>query len=604
MKTTSTSWKVIKIMLSEAVHNKPQLFFCYAGFLLVEIIRKVQMIIIPKFIIDELVFIYNGAEPAVHLKNAVTCVVLQLILQFTANTLQGIANRVKSLCNEWFDEYFQVKVNYKAMCIDFECTEDPAVLDQLNKAKEGMSWYSGNVCGILDQFFSIITNIVVLFGVSAVIFKTAPWLLIVEAISIGFISYFNKKIKAIEIKSFRGLSKSNRIFGYLFFHISNFRFGKDIRLYNSSTLFNKKSAEHLDKQVEIWTNQAESTKKQQYLINIIDALANFITYFYIGYLAIKRIISIGDFSMAISANSSFGECCRNIVTAIQEILKRTNYASEYIKFMEYPQTLQNGTKAITDNEKHDIEFRNVSFKYPRTDNLILKNVNIKIPFGQHLAVVGLNGAGKTTFIKLLCRLYDVDEGEILIDGINIKEYSDEEYRKLFAVLFQDFKLFAFSLKENITFDEASDDSAIDATLKLAGLYDDVQKLEKKSLTCIYKSFDKQGIELSGGQQQKTAISRALYKNSPIVILDEPTAALDPIAEAEIYEDFNKMVGNKTAIYISHRLSSCKFCDKIAVFDGGGIKEYGTHQELMQIENGVYKAMFTTQAKQYITDNTQ
>ena len=334
-------------------------------------------------------------------------------------------------------------------------------------------------------------------------------------------------------------------------------------------------------------------------MNFSNLICNFLIFCYLGYKVIKNLITIGDFSMCVTASNDFTNCCQAIVQSVQEILKRTNYVNEYLKFMEYPVALPKGTKSVVLDKPHTIEFKNVSFKYPRSEKYVLQNVSIKIPNAQHLAIVGLNGAGKTTFIKLLCRLYDVTDGEILIDDINIKEYSDDEYRKLFAVLFQDFKLLAFSLKENIAFSPEVPDSQIDDVLKLAGLYEHAQKLPKKNDTCIYKSFDETGVELSGGQKQKTAIARALYKNSPIVILDEPTAALDPLAEAEIYEDFNKMVGGKTAIYISHRLSSCKFCDQIAVFSEGNIKEYGTHDQLMQIPNGIYKEMFTTQAKPYL-----
>ncbi len=590
--------KVIKVMLQEAAQNKPQLFVCYALSLIVELLGKVQIILLPKFIIDELVMVYNGEDISAHLRNAIFYVALVLFIQLFANILRAIVNRVKDLCNEWFDEYFQVKVNAKSMSVDFECTEDPAALDQLNKAKEGMTWYSGNVCGILDQFFWIINNSVILIFVTAVLFRTSPWIILVQLATGLIVSLFNKKIKEIELKGFQNLSKSNRIFGYLFFQIANFELAKDIRLYNSSNLFNQKGKERLDEQMKTWIWEAEGSKKQQYAINFFEAISNGIIYFYIGLRTVKNLITIGDFSMGISAASNFSQSCQSIINSYQEILKRTNYANEYVKFMEYPDRISKGTKQILQNADHVIEFKNVSFKYPRTENFILRNVNLTIPCGQHLAVVGLNGAGKTTFIKLLCRLYDVNEGEILIDGINIKEYSDEEYRKLFAVLFQDFKLFAFSLRENITFEKNASESEIDDVLKLSGLYDDVQKLSKKTETMLWKSFDEEGIELSGGQKQKTAIARVLYKNAPIVIMDEPTAALDPLAEAEIYEDFNKMVGGKTAIYISHRLSSCKFCDKIAVFSENVIKEYGTHDELMKIPNGVYNTMFTTQAKQY------
>ena len=200
----------------------------------------------------------------------------------------------------------------------------------------------------------------------------------------------------------------------------------------------------------------------------------------------------------------------------------------------------------------------------------------------------------------MCRLYDVTDGEILIDGINIKEYKDDEYRKLFAIVFQDFKLFRFTVRENVTFSsDTKNDEKLFEVLKQSGLANDVENLPKKADTWMWKIFDKKGVEFSGGQQQKLAIARALYKDSPIVILDEPTAALDPIAEADIYNRFNTtLAGGKTAVYISHRLSSCKFCDKIAVFSEGTIKEYGNHDELMKLKNGVYQQMFTTQAKQY------
>lgn len=591
--------KVLKNMFHEAAKNRPVVFLAYFIQFSVNLIQKFQFIVLPKFLIEELLAVYNGDTPSVHLQKIIFLVALILGINFFGNILNGIANWIKNLSQEWFNEYFQVKINQQSMSVDFECTEDSKVLDQMNKAKEGMDWYSGNVCGILDQFFSIITNIAALIGVIAILLFSSPLVIIFQILSVVFFSFFNKKIKTIEIESFKNLSKSNRIFGYLFFELSDFSYGKDIRLYDATNLFNHLSTKHLDDQTNIWKERSIKSKKQYYKMNFSNLVCTILVFSYIGLKVIKNFITIGDFSMCVTASNDFTNCCQAIVQSIQEILKRSNYVNEYLKFMEYPVALPKGTKSVDLNKTHIIEFKNVSFKYPRSDKYVLKNVSIKIPNAQHLAIVGLNGAGKTTFIKLLCRLYDVTDGEILIDDINIKEYSDDEYRKLFAVLFQDFKLLAFSLKENIAFSPDVPDSKIDDVLKLAGLYDDAQKLPQKNDTCIYKSFDESGVELSGGQKQKTAIARALYKNSPIVILDEPTAALDPLAEAEIYEDFNKMVGGKTAIYISHRLSSCKFCDQIAVFSEGNIKEYGTHDQLMKIPDGIYKEMFTTQAKPYL-----
>ena len=591
--------KVLKNMFHEAAKNRPVVFLAYFIQFSVNLIQKFQFIVLPKFLIEELLAVYNGDTPSVHLQKIIFLVAFILGINFFGNILNGIANWIKNLSQEWFNEYFQVKINQQSMSVDFECTEDSKVLDQMNKAKEGMDWYSGNVCGILDQFFSIITNIAALIGVIAILLFSSPLVIIFQILSVVFFSFFNKKIKTIEIESFKNLSKSNRIFGYLFFELSDFSYGKDIRLYDATNLFNHLSSKHLDDQTNIWKERSIKSKKQYYKMNFSNLVCTILVFSYIGLKVIKNFITIGDFSMCVTASNDFTNCCQAIVQSIQEILKRSNYVNEYLKFMEYPVALPKGTKSVDLNKTHIIEFKNVSFKYPRSDKYVLKNVSIKIPNAQHLAIVGLNGAGKTTFIKLLCRLYDVTDGEILIDDINIKEYSDDEYRKLFAVLFQDFKLLAFSLKENIAFSPDVPDSQIDDVLKLTGLYDDAQKLPQKNDTCIYKSFDESGVELSGGQKQKTAIARALYKNSPIVILDEPTAALDPLAEAEIYEDFNKMVGGKTAIYISHRLSSCKFCDQIAVFSEGNIKEYGTHDQLMKIPDGIYKEMFTTQAKPYL-----
>lgn len=259
--------------------------------------------------------------------------------------------------------------------------------------------------------------------------------------------------------------------------------------------------------------------------------------------------------------------------------------------------MQKGDKT-PDHKDHIIEFRDVSFTYPGTQVKVLDHVSITIRSGEHLSIVGLNGAGKTTFVKLLCRLYDVDQGEILLDGVNIKDYEYVEYMKLFSVVFQDFKLLAFSIRENIILDQKASEEEIANIYKLAGIEDKIISLEKGIDTIIFKSFDKDGIELSGGEQQKLAIARALYKNSLIVILDEPTAALDPIAEYDIYRQFDTLVGGKTAIYISHRLSSCKFCDKIAVFAEGMIKEYGNHDELVNLSGGIYPEMFAAQAQYY------
>ncbi len=590
--------ETLKFMLKTVRREKPSLFLIYALQFVVQFVPQMVQIILPKFLIDELVLILGGAPAEEHLPKAAIYAGLIVGIGLISNLLQNLAFQLIDVIREWFNQYFETELSKHTMSMDFEHTENPEALDKLAKAKDGMSWYSGGVVGVLDQLYGIIKNAAVLCGVTVLIIFTCPLLLPVQIISLVLITMFNAKNNKIEEENFLKLSKMNRVWGYVFYQLSDFRYGKDIRLYNSADMMCGKADEFSDKQINIWKGQQRSMRPFDWGKDIVNAFRDGISYFYIGFLAVTKAITIGDFSMCVSSAASLYWSLFYIVSSVQELRKRCRYAHRYLEFTAYPAAMEKGTKPVKNGE-HTIEFVHVSFKYPRTEKYVLRDVNIKIRSGEHLSVVGLNGAGKTTFIKLLCRLYDVTEGEILVDGVNIKEYSEEEYRRLFAVVFQDFRLFAFSLRENIALAEKADDRRVEEVLKLSGLYDDAQKLEHGLDTTLFKSFDENGTELSGGQQQKTAISRALYRNAPIVILDEPTAALDPVAEYDIYRQFNSLVGGKTAIYISHRLSSCKFCDKIAVFAEDTIKEYGTHDELVDLPDGIYAQMFSAQAQYYV-----
>lgn len=249
-------------------------------------------------------------------------------------------------------------------------------------------------------------------------------------------------------------------------------------------------------------------------------------------------------------------------------------------------------------EEYEIEFCNVSFRYPGATEYSLRNLSLKFKLGKRLAIVGKNGSGKTTFIKLLCRLYDPTEGEIRLNGVNIREYDYKEYLRIFSVVFQDFKLFSFSLGQNVATAMEYDREKAEQCLVKAGLSERLHSMPYGLDTALYKDFETEGVEISGGEAQKVALARALYKDAPIVVLDEPTAALDPVAEAEVYTKFNELLGEKTAVYISHRLSSCKFCDEIAVFDEGTVVQRGSHEELLLDESGMYYALWTAQAQYY------
>lgn len=296
----------------------------------------------------------------------------------------------------------------------------------------------------------------------------------------------------------------------------------------------------------------------------------------------------------------------NIFSGISDLLEtlgtiyiNAGFLGESFEFLDIPNKMYQGslTTEKRADRQYQIEFRNVSFQYPGTDVWALRHVSMKFQVGSRLAVAGRNGSGKTTFIKLLCRLYDPTEGQILLNGIDIRKYRYDDYINIFSVVFQDFQLFSMPLGQNIAGKTKYDRTKVIDCLKKAGFAERLETMPDGLNTCLYKELEKEGVEISGGEAQKIAIARALYKDAPFIILDEPTAALDPLAEAEIYENFNELVGDKTAIYISHRMSSCKFCDKIVVLEQGEIAETGNHEELME-RQGSYYALYHAQAQYY------
>ena len=278
----------------------------------------------------------------------------------------------------------------------------------------------------------------------------------------------------------------------------------------------------------------------------------------------------------------------------------TGYLDKTFEFLDIPNAMYQGslTTEKRADRRYEVEFKDVSFKYPGSDIWALRHVNMKFKVGKRLAIVGENGSGKTTFIKLLCRLYDPQEGQILLNGIDIRKYKYDDYMNIFSIVFQDFQLISQPLGNNVAGSMHYDRDRVQKALVDAGFGERLATMEKGLDTMIYKGLYEDGVDVSGGEAQKIAIARALYKDAPFIILDEPTAALDPIAEAEIYGKFDEIAGDKTAIYISHRLSSCKFCDEIAVFHEGAVIQQGTHASLVADESGKYYELWHAQAQYY------
>ena len=309
---------------------------------------------------------------------------------------------------------------------------------------------------------------------------------------------------------------------------------------------------------------------------------------------------VGSITQYVGAASAMITNIFSLIGLMGTLETNTGFLDLTFAFLDIPNAMYQGslTTEKRSDRRYDIEFRDVSFKYPGSDAWALRHVDLKFKVGRRLAIVGENGSGKTTFIKLLCRLYDPQEGQILLNGIDIRKYRYDDYMKLFSVVFQDFRLIAQPLGDNVAGSMEYDRERVRQALTDAGFGDRLDSMPQGLDTMLYKNLSDDGVEISGGEAQKIAIARALYKDAPFIILDEPTAALDPIAEAEIYGKFDEITGDKTAIYISHRLSSCKFCDEIAVFHQGRIVQQGSHEALLADESGKYHELWTAQAQYY------
>lgn len=548
------------------------------------------IVFLPKLLIDEF-------QSGRNIKRMVIITLVFVIAYIMVMAIDSFCTQTYQKKVDEFTRYFEMQHKQKCAEMDFDLTEDPKILDLASKAQNGLDWYGG-VDGFMTQFTNMVSGFLSILSTGAVLFTGSVWVILISITVLVLNFLITNKSKSIVRKQNEDTAILDRKLNYNFWQSYDFKYGKDIRLYDASDMLinncNEVADEFIDV-VRVGNNKIAGLSGISSIINTVNSVG---MYGILGLMAINKLITIGNFTMYASAASQFTNGMMSTIGSLQNLFMVSTYLYNYVDFMGIKTDSAFGNDLIDKNGKHTIEFKDVWFKYPRTDKYVLQGVNIKINSGEKLSIVGLNGAGKTTFIKLLCRLYKVDKGEILIDGKNINSYDFDEYEYLFSVVFQDFKLFAFSIKENVSISENPNDERVQNLCEKVGLGDKIASLDKGIETSLFRQFDKEGIEPSGGEQQKMSIARALYKDSPIVILDEPTAALDPVAEYEIYRQFNGFVESKTAIYISHRLSSCRFCDRIAVFSGNNIAEYGTHDELVSIENGIYSKMWKAQAQYY------
>ncbi len=515
-------------------------------------------------------------------------------------------------------------IGYKAMTLDYEIMERNSTLELIAKADAntdavgGMGGYLQKVLNFFGAFVSCVAAVVTMMGLLKTSETTGQGavekffasgvsygvLLLVVVISIIINNRCQEKQEKVQYESSQAQTIGNRIYWIFFNLMSDYPLGKDIRIFKMQDLIEKGGSKARDSVEQIQRRTIKTSLKISVWQLLSRNLFTCLAYFFVGMKAVYGMISVGEVAMYSSAIIILQQEISNFFGIFIEIKMHSTYLKSYTELMEIRNEKYEGTLPVEKRMDHEyeLEFRNVSFHYPNSEHLVLKNVSFKLGKGKKIAIVGANGAGKTTFIKLLCRLYDPTEGEILLNGIDIRKYDYDEYIRLFSIVFQDYKIFSFSVAENVAAGPEYDDEKVIQCLRQAGIYERVSHMThgiESRLLKDQQDGDEEGIEISGGEKQKIALARALYRDAPLVILDEPTSALDPVAEQDIYLRFNEMVSDKTAIFISHRMSSCKFCDEILVFDEGQIVENGSHATLVADSHGVYRKMWDAQAQYYV-----
>ncbi len=510
----------------------------------------------------------------------------------------------------------------KALELDFAKAESSSVQELRGKIEEnanngnGLTWVAECVAEMIACFISVAVAIMMISGMVVsrssvplsgfMSFVDSPLfavsLIVFALISIVISVKYHGKSEKKQFNIFNRVVKFNPVLEYYNQkYLNENESGKDVRIFNEKGLIEEEIREKIYKPTEKMRNDVFKVWAGTGQIStVITNLLGGAVYVFVGLKALAGAFGAGKVVEYYGAITKLISACTDIAGNAGYLRANNGQLKQEIEYLALRSDMVSGDRTVDgiDTENCVFEFHNVSFSYPETEPLVLRDFSMKIRSGERLAVVGMNGSGKSTMIKLLCRLYDPTEGKITLNGIDIREFNYSEYLKLFAIVFQDFRLLAFPVGENVACSEAYDEEKVWKCLQMAGVKDRVEQFPKKLDTAIYKLYDKDGIDLSGGEEQKIAIARALYKDAPFVILDEPTAALDPIAESEIYSSFNDIIGNKTAVFISHRLSSCRFCTRIAVFHEGRIIQEGTHEELLTDNDGKYSQLWNAQAQYY------
>ncbi len=514
--------------------------------------------------------------------------------------------KIANLYREW--EWMYSK---KEMEMEYSCIERREIVLLLERSRmESQTgynlYYLYTSVRMLVQYITVIAASISLtasfFGVKAVPGSMKLALVAGLLATVLYGIYSTAKEEAINQEFWKQCVNLNILAEKYGICISDYSMGMDIRLYGMDE---KIAGESLKTDMEFYGDYIKKDRKRLFLSLpsvVLSHLLRFGVYMILIMAVMKGTVSVGSIAKYVACIMLLLDAVSGLVSTFQRVFANNYYLKRFFSYFDIKNSMYQGSLTVEkrlDNEYY-VEFKDVSFRYPDTQEYALNHVNVKFKVGEKLAVVGMNGSGKTTFIKLLCRLYDPTEGEILLNGVDIRKYDYDEYMSIFSVVFQDFTLFSFTVGQNVAAAKEYDRERARKVLERAGFGERLATMSAGTDTYLYKDYSEQGVEISGGEAQKIALARALYKDAPFIVLDEPTAALDPVSEYEVYSKFNELSGERTAIYISHRLASCRFCDNIVVFDAGRIVQYGTHKALLEEEGGKYHELWNAQAQYYVS----
>ncbi|MBI9008621.1 MAG: ABC transporter ATP-binding protein [Tenericutes bacterium] len=527
---------------------------------------------------------------------SIQMILIVLVSEFLINYFEKKLVSMIDIKREEIKQKVYQTINFKLMNIDYQHLEDPYYLDLSERSK-----YSIEQFDALDNLFKSLADItyyiLVIASMFAVLITFNPLILLIIFGTLLLYTINSRFSSKQQVKISQKLGPINRKFNYYQVIVSDVTSAKDFSMYPLSDLMFDKYSTFLKKTTKVMINYYLKNAFYGSMFVIISVIQIIAIYSLIGLQSITLSLGVSIFVFLIASATKTSETLSSFITSIFSFQSSSNMLAPLVDLMNVKESKDLYRYGQICNEMDSLRFDNVSFHYPNHENIVLKNISFTIKKGEKISIVGLNGAGKTTLVKLICRLYKPTSGTIYWNEVDINEYQYESFLNQIAAVFQDFKLFALTLHENIDM-ESKNREAVLHCIKQAGLEDKITSLEDGIDTYLSKEYHEKGIEMSGGELQKLAIARAFYKNSSLIILDEPTSALDPIAEADIYEHFSELVANRTSIYISHRMSSCVFSDRIIVLDENKVQMIDTHKKLMEHKNSKYYELFNSQAIYY------